>query len=278
MAASSKRIFSLIVCIIYVSTVCISCADEHTAEPLEGQRDRAERIIEPGKLHNEILAEFNSDDVFVKGRAIETEEFISRMMLASNTVLRNNDIDYRVARSDIRELLNRYSLLARSGIFDAFKPVSARDVDDVYRLLNYLQHDASYDAEEIGKVRAAIEEIDATGIQSISKRDIQGIIADCKSSDRSSESFIALDVLEHSFTFWSDLRRRAEGDIFFTEEARTSRESVEPPMLGVDWYSINILLWDACGALLCSPGGPVASIICAVFVSAMYVLGETWDD
>ncbi len=273
MFASWKKVFSIYISLVYLATLFNSCTNDNSCKPNDVIPKPKKHVIEAGRLHNEMLANINKDNVLTNREKIGEEEFIERIVTASNEVFRDNNIDYSVSSADVQDILNNYKQMAQNEIFNVFKPIEEREISDIYKLLNYLEDNRNYNPDEIQKIRIAIEEIDAIGISNIDRKQMGQIIRKYKSHDESKESNVALDVLEHSFIFWSDLKCNIENK----NEFNTSVEPINPQILKIDWWSIDVLLWDTVGVLLCWPLGPVA-VLCGLALSAIYIVVTTWDD
>jgi hypothetical protein len=230
-------------------------------------------IVEPGKLHNAILAEMNDDGIFTSGERLKEEEFIARIVESSNSVFRTNNIELQVGEDDIREALQCFESKRERGEFDVFSSVEYRRVGDAIHLLDHLAYAGEgHDLEELRKIRMAFEELEGITISDCSGETLRKIVNNYKSKDFFSESYWALSILEDSFDFWSSLKKSE------TEEIVAARvivdEGTYDPKLTIDWYSISILLWDAVGAITCWPLGPF-SIICAVVASSAFIVATS---
>ena len=82
--------------------------------------------------------------------------------------------------------------------------------------------------------------------------------------------------MKSSYKFWPGIRDKSNmiPNVDYSSGTTNSSNLLkwEP-----DWWSINVILADAVGALLCWYAGPL-SIICAAVASAIYIAATTNND
>jgi hypothetical protein len=286
-----QKVVSIIVGITFLSMLCASCRMDTVSQPEQSsaeekiQADDLAQINnessksdmdllfnDPGRLHNEILAEMGKDGIFITGEKLGEKEYVAKIVESSNAVYRNMHVDYEVTEDDIRMVLQCFDSWRERGVFDVYAPIEDRKIENVYHVLDYLACEREeWDPREIERVRLAIQELEGIDPSNCSRETIQRITGCYRSDAADSESYRALDILEDSFSFWSTLK---EETVAIDSLRLVSDESVDVPELGVDWYSICILLWDAVGALLCWPLGPV-SVLCAVIASSAFIFAAS---
>ncbi len=287
-----KRPISIILVVVYVAVQCYSCSGNDIANPSDRAIDdeRAVEntntieqtskykidetiIINPGELHNQILQTMNRNHIFSKGTKIDKSKYIDMLVMSSNAVFDQNGIEYSVSHEDVDQVLQCLNQWKETGVFDAYKPINERSTDDIYRLMDYIivQTDI-YNAQEINKIRSVFYQLEAIGLDNCDADVIARLVNENSSRDANSESYVSLSILQHSYEFWSNT------NIYIPDQRTIAVVPNETDMTiyGIDWWSINILLWDAVGALLCWPLGPV-SVICAVVASSAYIAATTKD-
>ena len=254
-----------------------SCFENNISEPRGVKNQNQEQLtIIPGKLHNEILAELNKECCLINGAKYDKKEFVLKIVKSSNVIFEKNGININVTNDDIHCILESFDVWKEKGIFDVYTPINKRNVEDVYILLDYLEVHEHHDPVQIRNIRMVIEEIETIGFSNCNQETIHQIISNHESSDRHSELNNVLSIIECSYNFWTDLKSDVE-DISIDKKTSVLRnDSVQDHILKVDWWSINVLLWDAVGVLLCWPLGPV-SVICGVVASAIYIYITTKD-
>ena len=274
-----KKYVSAVVCLTFVSMLCSSCFENNISDPQGEVKHLLEKsAASPGQLHNEILAELNKDGCLTGGAKFDKNEFVSRLTKSSNVIFSEHGIDINVTEDDLHTVLECFDGWKEKGIFDVYTPVNQRNIEDVYILLDYLEVHDHFDPSQIRDIRMAVEEIETIGFSNCDQTVIDQIVSAHKSKERDSELNKVLNILECSYNFWNDLKTEAENASESVDDKSSVilKASIQEPVLAYDWWSINVLLWDAVGALLCWYLGPV-SIICAVAASAAYIMATTGE-
>ena len=285
-----KKYISITIIVLYLSMMYFSCErngillppsdrsvkEENTLNNSSDENSSKQNIeytlkVNPGELHNQILDEMNHGHVFEKKAKLSKQKFIDMIILSSNAVFNRNNVDYTVTHEDIGRILQCFDNWKNMNVFDAYKPIHERSIGDVFRLMDYLSNQQQcYNTEEIEKVRSVFQQLEAIGIENCNSSILNQLIDDYISDDVNSESYVSLKILQHSYNFWSDL----EIDITEQRTVYSVPDENDIPIYKIDLWSINVLLWDAVGALLCWPLGPV-SVICAVIASTAYIVATT---
>lgn len=279
-----RKIISVALCVAHLSLIFISCGENNISTPKMGGSDNIVQVSvpnkiydkepmdpgsimmnQPGMLHNEILQYFNKDNILVSGNKMEKEEVVARMVEACNQAFLKSKIEYSVTEEDITFAIQCLDTWRERGIFDVFTPINKQNIESVYRLLDHLAYESgNFKPGEIENIKMAFKEVEAVGISNCDSRVIRDITSPYKSNNKSTASYRALDILENSFDFWSNLKLNAE-EIEYEQVG--TEVYIKDSKLMVD--TIGLLLADAIGALLCWNGGPL-TVICAVLASIAY--------
>jgi hypothetical protein len=286
-----RKVISLMLSTTMLSMLFLSCGVDTISQPNELKSDEnvqikaAEKlnnelprrnqnplIVEPGRIHNAILAEMNRNGIFTRGDKVSEDEYIAIIVESCNSVFRSRNIGQEVTEDDIRAVLQCFDSWRERGVFDVYSPIEDRRTGDVYYLLDHMAAAGEVcGREELEEIRMAFEELESIGISNCSRETVRRIADNHKSDDCSSASYRALTILEDSYEFWSTLKDE-------TAAIDTLRligdESQYDSKLTIDWYSISILLWDSVGALLCWPFGPF-SVLCALVASSAFILATS---
>ena len=280
-----RKYISVALCLAHLSMIFISCGENNISPPEKGESDSivnvsvSNKIFEkeqidpesilmnqPGMLHNEILKYFNKDNVLVSGNKMEKEEIVERMIEACNQAFLKYKIEYSVTEEDISVAIQCLDTWRERGIFDVFAPVDEQNTESVYELLDHIAYESgNFKPGEIENIKMAFKEVEAVGVSNCDSRVIRDITSQYKSNNKSTASYRALDILENSFDYWSELKLNAEE---IESEQLATAVYVKDPKLMAD---TGLLLADAIGALLCWNGGPL-SVICAVIASIAYII------
>lgn len=283
-----RKAISVALCMLHLSMIYISCEESTLSTPVKEEIDNTviasvsdmsadQRPVDPGNilldhpglLHNEILRCFNKDGILAAGHRLTREELITRMVQACNQVFMQYIIEHSVAEEDIESALRCLESWGERGIYDIYQPIEGNNIENVYNLLDHLAYEANgFEPEDIEDIKQAFKALEAVKISNCDSRTIRDITSQYKSRDNSSAAYKALDVLEHSYDFWSQLELK-ENDI--DQEYVTATACAFDPKLKIDPVVIGILLADAIGALLCWNGGPL-SVICATLASIAYYI------
>lgn len=283
-----RKFASIALCLLHLSMIYISCGDSNISTPNQGENCNTliasvsnkavdqkpidpESIIlnHPGLLHNEILRHFNKNNILVSGQKLAMEDIVARMVEACNKTFMKYRIEHSVTEADIVFAVQCLETWREGDIFDIYAPISEQNIESVYNLLDHLAHETgNFELEELENVKLAFKNVEAVGLSNCDSGVIRDITSQYKSNNKSSASYRALDVLENSFDFWSQLGLSAE-EIEY--EQVSTAVYVQDPKLKIDPLVIGVILADAIGALLCWNGGPL-SIICAAFASIAYYI------
>lgn len=280
-----RKYISVALCLAHLSMIYISCGENNISTPNKGESDNIvqvsvpNKIFEkgpmdpesimmnhPGLLHNEILKHFNKDNILVSGQELAMEDIVIRMVEACNQTFVKYRIEHSVTEEDIAFAVQCLETWKERGIFDIFAPINEQNIESVYKLLDHLAYETgNFEPEELENIKKAFKEIEAVGISNCDSRVIRDLTNQYKSDNNSTASYRALDVLENSYDFWSELKLNAE-EIEY--EQTVSAVYVKDPKLMCD---IGLVLADAIGALLCWNGGPL-TVICAVLASIAFFI------
>jgi hypothetical protein len=279
-----RKIISSALCVAHLSMIFISCGENNISTPSKGESDNIVQVSvsnkinerepmdpesvllsHPGLLHNEILSYFNKDDILISGYRLTKEEVIARMVDACNQTFVKYRIEQTVTEEEIAFAVQCLETWRDRGVFDVFALANERNTERVYDFLDYLAYEADeFEFDEIEDIKMAFKELEAIGIPNCNSTIIRDITSRYKSANRASATYRALDVLEHSFDFWTGITLDEEGIEY---ELLESTIYVRDAKLMSD---IGLLLADAIGALLCWNGGPL-TVICAVLASIAYI-------
>jgi len=270
-----RRTVAAVLLLCFVTMSFFSCSGDAVTS-LDGKKapgnDRevaAIQIDDPGAFHNEILSKINVKHSLVSSEKLSRREFSEIFTHAANEALADRGETVRVHETDVTFVLSRFDRLREDGIFDFFAHPGERGASEIHTLLNYLQSDEKIDPVVIERFRDMVEELERVGFSVSNQERVHRIAEVSKWHAGSSCQALnaALDVAAHSYDFWTSLEQSA------VKRARIS-DSNAVPLVKVDWFTINTLLWDAVAILLFWNTGPFA-VIAGVIASCIYVAMAT---
>jgi len=266
-----KRFLMMAMVISLASLLFASCGSQLTMEAADQGKEGLEQldfsdieIGEPGKIHNEILRDFDKRLSLVKSRNIDRAIFIETFMASVNRVLEENHIALELTKHDIVPILNQFDSLRTQNIIDFY---GRKDMDP-NKLIDWLAESGYLDATSCRKARALISQLQRIDFLNINKEicSLSFVTAD-NQQDLDPAIVLAAEVADSSYTFWNKLYRKNNAAMAITGEQN---------VLLIDWWNIELVVYDAIGAMIGTAlcGAPCA-IIFGAAASIIYIVATT---
>lgn len=131
--------------VFLVLVLSISCENNEVVGPVEKESTIFSNkeimnleVKNIGKIHNEILEEFDKKHDLLSDERLKPEEFITITMKSINKIFQQRDIPCEVSRNDIRFIISKFVEIKQAGVYNFFSD-SEQDLSNVKPLFTYLE-------------------------------------------------------------------------------------------------------------------------------------------
>ena len=129
-------------------------------------------------------------------RKLAREIFISKLAESSNEVFKRNGLRINVVKEDINNTLECFESWRDEGVFNIFKPVAERNVEDIYKLLDYMESNNLYSKNDIDQIRYSIGVIENGVFNHTSYSEIESLINNSMNNCESEKVKNSLSIMK----------------------------------------------------------------------------------
>ncbi len=232
-----KKSTVAVILISFIWMSYFSCTGEYEVvnpeDQSDGNRGMVKKVIgieDVGKLHNQVLTEFNDRIPLKSGNKVDIETFVRHFIESANKILEREDYVNRVNQQDVARVLKKFLELKSEGTINFFD--LPEDIPE--ESMKNLVEKGYFPKKSAEKYLRVFREIKAEGRNSaIFHQNTNLFPGSSRGENERYEMFV--DVSKHSYTLWSSLYDSDDEDTTVIVP-----EKIE---------QIETIYWDAVGAL-----------------------------